>query len=204
MSLNLNLALILEKCHVFKSSLVIFGFWFQDSRNNLELGIFQLLSPNSSSVTKIKWNWCPICQNWQKIGHFHAISRVLENSWKFPGMMKCWNSVLKIKFLDINWVGFIPYMLKSVKTSQFQGFSGILESWIPESRSHNIFQKVQKIDTNIIYRLVFWKFHQKPRKNSLFRKVVKYLGKSGSRKKTKSIDELILTWKFFSTKHESC
>ena len=35
--------------------------------------IFQLLRPNSSSVTKIKLNWCPICQNLQKIGHFQAI-----------------------------------------------------------------------------------------------------------------------------------
>ena len=155
MSLNLNLALILEKCHVFKSSLVIFGFWFQDSRNDLELVIFELLRPNWSSVTKIKWNRCPICQNWQKIGHFQAISRVPENSWKFPGMMKCWNSVLKIKFLDINWVGFIPYMLISVKTSQFLGTSEILESWIPWSRNHNISPNVCKIITNMLLRLVF-------------------------------------------------
>ena len=138
MSLNLNLALIIEKCHVLEFSLVIFGFWFQDSRNDLELDIFQSLRPNSSSVTKIKLNWCPICQNLQKIGHFQAISRVPENFWKFPGMMKFWNSVLKIKFLDINWVGIIPYMLKSVKTSQFQGTSGILESWIPGSRNYDI------------------------------------------------------------------
>ena len=155
MSLNLNLALIIEKCHDFELSLVISGFWFQDSRNNLELGIFQLLRPNSSSVTKIKWNRCPICQNWQKIGQFQAISRVPENSWKFPGMMKFLNSVLKIKFLDINWVGFIPYMLISVKTSQFQGTSGILESWIPGSRNHNISSNVRKINTNMLCRLVF-------------------------------------------------
>ena len=155
MSLNLNLALILEKCHVFKSSLVIFGFWFQDSRNNLELGIFQFLRPNSSSVTKIKWNRCPICQNWQRIGQFQAISRVPENSWKNPGMMKFLNSVLKIKFLDINWVGFIPYMLISVKTSQFQGTSGILESWIPGSRNSDISLNVRKIITNMLHRLVF-------------------------------------------------
>ena len=155
MSLNLNLALIIEKCHVFELSLVIFGFWFQNSKNNLELGIFQLLRPNSSSVTKIKWNLCPICQNWQKFDQFQAISRVPENSWKFPGMMKFLNSVLKIKFLDINWVGFIPYMLISVKTSQFQGTSGILESWIPGSRNHNISSNVRKINTNMLCRLVF-------------------------------------------------
>ena len=137
MSLNLNWVLLIE-CHVFELSLVIFGFWFQDSRNNLELGIFELLGPNSSSVTKNKWNRCPICQNWQKIGQFQAISRVPENSWKFPGMMKFLNSVLKIKFLDTNWVGFITYMLISVRTSQFQGTSGILESWIPGSRNYDI------------------------------------------------------------------
>ena len=155
MSLNLNLALIIEKCHDFELSLVISGFWFQDSRNNLELGIYQLLRPNSSSVTKIKWNLCPICQNWQKFDQFQAISRVPENSWKFPGMMKFLNSVLKIKFLDINWVGFIPYMLISVKTSQFQGTSGILESWIPGSRNYNICPNVRKINTNMLLRLVF-------------------------------------------------
>ena len=116
MSLNLNLALIIEKCHVLEFSLVIFGFWFQDSRNDLELDIFQSLRPISSPVTKINWNWCPICPNWQKNGHFQSISRVPENSWKFPGMMKFRNSVLKIKFLDINWLGFMPYMLISVKT----------------------------------------------------------------------------------------
>ena len=53
-------------------------------------------------------------------------------------------------------MGNIPYILKSVKSGQFQGFSGILESWIPGSRSHNIFQKVQKIYTNMLCRLVFY------------------------------------------------
>ena len=149
----MNLALIIEKCHDFELSLVISGFWFQDSRNNL--GIFQLLRPNSSSVTKIKWNLCPICQNWQKFDQFQTISRVPENSWKFPGMMKFLNSVLKIKFLDINWVGFIPYMLISVKTSQFQGTSGILESWIPGSRNHNISSNGRKVNTNMLCRLIF-------------------------------------------------
>ena len=36
------------------------------------------------------------------------------------------------------------------------------------------------------------------------KKIVKSLGKSGCWKKTKSIDELILTRKLFSLKHESC
>ena len=155
MSLNLNLTLIIEKCPIPDN------FWnpgikiqkLPEIIQNFD--IFQLLRPNSSSVTKIEWNLCPICQNWQKFDQFQAISRVSENSWKFPGMMKFLNSVLKIKFLDINWVGFIPYMLISVKTSQFQGTSGILESWIPGSRNHNISSNVGKINTNMLCRLVF-------------------------------------------------
>ena len=103
----------------------------------------------------IKLIWCPICQNWPKIGNFQAISRVPEKFWKFPRMMKFWNSMLKIKFLDIYCVGLIPYMLKLVKTSQFQGTFGILESWIPGSRNHNISQNVRKINTNMLRRLVF-------------------------------------------------
>ena len=34
--------------------------------------------------------------------NFQARPRVPENFWKFPGMMEFQNSVLKIKFLDIN------------------------------------------------------------------------------------------------------
>ena len=118
--------------------------------------IFQLLRPNSSSVTKIKLNWCPICQNWQKNGHFQALSRVPEIFWKFPGMMKFWNNVLKIKFLGMNWVGLMPYKLILVKTSQFLGTSGILVSRFPRSRNHNISQNVCKINTNMLPRLVFF------------------------------------------------
>ena len=155
MSLNLNLALIIEKCPIS-------GYFWNPGIKIQKLpeiiqnhDIFQSLRPNSSSVTKIKWNLCLIYPNWQKIGHLKAISRVPENSCKFPGMMKFWNSVLKIKFLDINWLGFTPYILISVKTSQFQGTSGILESWIPGSRNHNISQNVRKINTNMLRRLVF-------------------------------------------------
>ena len=117
--------------------------------------IFKFLKQNSCLVTKIKPNWCPTHQNWQKNSHFQAKSRVPENFWKFPGLIEFWNSVMKIKFLDINWKGFIPYMLKSVKTSQFQGTSGILESWIPGSRNHDIPLNVHKINTNMQLRLVF-------------------------------------------------
>ena len=120
----------------FQSHTQIISGRFQDWLN---LGI-----PHWKSCFRPKneWERYPRRWNWQKIGHFQAISTLPENFWKFPGMMKFWNSGLKIKFLDINWVGLIPCMLKSVKTSQFQGTSG-----------------------------------------------------------TKSIDELILTWKFFFWLH---
>ena len=124
-----------------------------------------------SSRPKIEWKIYPTCQTCQKLVHFQRSSRVPDNSLKIPGMMKFWNSRLKFKFFDINWVGFIPYMLKSVKTSQFQGTSGILESWIPGSRNHDISQNVRKINTNMLRRLVFQKFYQKPSKNTFFLKV---------------------------------
>ena len=195
MSLNLNLALILEKCHVFKSSLVIFGFLFQDWWN------FGIPHWKSCSRQKNEWEKYPICWNWQKVGHFQAISRVPENFWKFPGMIKLWSSGLKIKFLDINWVELTPYMLNSVKTSQFQGISGTLLSWIPWSRNHKISLYVCKINTNMLHRVVFWRFHQK---NTFFWKRTYFPGKPLIRKKTKSIDELIFTRKFFSAKRQSC
>ena len=83
-------------------------------------------------------------------------------------MMKFGNSVLKIKFLDVNRVGLIPYILKSVKTSQFQGASGILESWIPGSRNHNISPNVCKINTNMLLRLVFYESYKKLSKKGFF------------------------------------
>ena len=124
-----------------------------------------------------------------------------KNIRKFPGMMKFWNSGLKIKFLDINWVELTPYMLNSVKTSQFQGISGTLLSWIPWSRNHKISLYVCKINTNMLHRLVFWQFHQK---NTFFWKRTYSPGKPLIWKKTKSIDELILAWKFFLTECQSC
>ena len=129
---------------------------FQDSGSALELASFdwyQHIGYESHSVYAKKLDFQHI------ISKFQAISRVPENFWKFPGMIKFWNSVLKIMFLDINWVGFILYMLISVKTSQFQGTSGILESWIPGSRNHNISSNVRKINTNMLCRLVFERNH---------------------------------------------
>ena len=46
-------------------------------------------------------------------------------------------------------------MLKIVKTSQYQGTSGILESWIQGSRHHNIFSIIHKINTDMLHRLVY-------------------------------------------------
>ena len=71
-------------------------------------------------------------------------------------------------------------MLKTVKTSQLQGISGNLKSWIPVSRHDNIFSKVCKNNTNMLGKLVFKKLYEKPTKNTFFCKVAYYLGKSGS------------------------
>ena len=132
---------------------------FQSSRQFLEDsridGILEFRIENHVLGQKLSWKSTLYVKIGKKIGHFQAIIRVPENFWKFPGMMKFWNSVLKIKFLDINWVGFISYMLKSVKTSQFQGTSGILESWIPGSRNHNISSNVCKMNTNMLCKLAF-------------------------------------------------
>ena len=73
-----------------------------------------------------------------KIGHFQVIPRDPENFWKFQGMMKFWNSALKVKFLDYAWVEKIPYMLKSVKSSQFQGNFQSSRKLLEVSRSDGI------------------------------------------------------------------
>ena len=147
-------------------------------------GIFQFWGQIHVQGQKLCWidastNWCPICQNFPKICNFQVISRVPENFWKFPGMMEFLNSMLKIKFLDKRWVGKIPHMLKAAKTSQFQGYSRILESWIPGTRNHNIFSKVRKNNTNMLGKL-FFLFYQKPPKNAFFWKVAYFLGKRQS------------------------
>ena len=119
----------------FKCFMISFISKYKNYQTYQKHDIFQSLRPNSSSVTKIKWNLCPICQNWQKFDQFQAISRVPENSWNFPGMMKFSNSVLKIKFLDINWVRLIPYMLKSAKTSYSMALP---KSWNPKFQGPEI------------------------------------------------------------------
>ena len=86
------------------------------------------------------------------------------------------------------------YMLKSVKKSQFQDFTWILESYIQGSRNRYVFQKVQKFYTNLL--CCFFLCNQKPPENSLFLIISKYFGKSSSQKKTNSIYELILNWFF--------
>ena len=102
------------------------------------------------SVKKIRLNLCPIRQNWQKL----AISRGYPEYQGISRSFHFWNSVLKIKFLEKSLVGFVSYMLKAVKTGH-SGHSGILESWIPGSRNHNIPSNVHKINTDMLPRLVF-------------------------------------------------
>ena len=92
---------------------------------------FGILNSKSNSRLKIEWKKFPIPWNSQKIGNFQENFRIPNNSWKIPEMMEFWNSGLKIKFLDNNWVGKTPYTLKLANTSQIQGIPGFLDVWIP-------------------------------------------------------------------------
>ena len=56
---------------------------------------FLILHWKSCSRSKNEWEKHPIHWNWQKIGHFQAISRVPGNFWKFPGLMEYLNFALK-------------------------------------------------------------------------------------------------------------
>ena len=76
--------------------------------------------------------------------------------------------------------------------------SGCLDSRIQKSKDA---PKSAKNCYNYAIGVIFFEILSK---TALFWKVVKSLGKSGNWKKTKSIDELILTWKFFLLKHQSC
>ena len=142
--------------------------------------IFSILGWNSSSVTKIKLNWCPISQIWPKNGHFQGNSRVPVNSRKIPGMMEFWNSALKFKFLYKNWVGKMPYMLNFAKTRQIQGIPGFLESWIPGSKNQKVAsksaEKQYKYATGVISFLIY-------SKSAFFCKVAYLLCKSGNFKR---------------------
>ena len=123
--------------------------------------IFSILGSNSNSVTKIKLNWCPTSQIWQKNGHFQGNSRVPVNSRKIPGVMEFWNFASKIKFLDKNWVGKTPYMLNLAKTWQIQGVPGFLEFWIPGSKNQKLLPKVRKNNTNMLPGLFLFLFNHK-------------------------------------------
>ena len=76
--------------------------------------------------------------------------------------------------------------------------SGCLDSRVQKSKNA---PKCVKNYYNYAIGVIFFEILSK---TALFWKVVKSLGKSGNWKKTKSIDELILTWKFFLLKHQSC
>ena len=131
---------------------------------------------------------------------FQRHSRVPGSSWKIPGKEEFFNFVMKIKFLDKIWVGKTPYMLKSAKPHQIQGIPGFLDVWIPGFKNQKMLPKVR----NNITIMLQGHFFLILSKTALFCKVAYFLCKSSSRKKTKSIDELILTWKFFLAEHQSC
>ena len=153
MSLNWNLT---QKLKNWNFSGIPDIFWIWDKKRYLgylKITLFSFLWSDSSSVTKIKWNWYPICQIWPKNGRFQGNSRVPGNSWKIPGMMDFINSALKIKFFDKNWVGKIPYTLKLAKTRQIQGIPGFLEFWIPGSRTPKMLPNVRKNNTIMLWGL---------------------------------------------------
>ena len=147
-----------------------------DFKNFIIPGNFQ----EFSGTLDIAWNWPIFCQ-FCHIGHLFHLIFVTElefglNDWKMPNsrlFLESWNQNPKItRDNSKTWhFSFIPYMLKLVKTNQFQGTFGILESWIPGSRNHDISQNVRKINTNMLHRLVFKKSYQQPSKKAFFWKV---------------------------------
>ena len=112
---------------------------------------------NSKGQIQVQWQKLSVIDaQYVKNDRKLAISRQYPEFLKIPGrFQKWWNFETlywKSSFLtQTEWV--IPYMLISNKTSQFQSTSGILESWIPHSRNHNISPNVCKINTNMLLSL---------------------------------------------------
>ena len=103
-----NLTFVTEHEFGHKNWKMLFFWCFQMSFNSKSRNYkrykktcpFLILRLNSCRVTK--WNQAELMPNTSKlakIGHFQSISRVPENFWKLLGMMKFWNSVLKMEFL---------------------------------------------------------------------------------------------------------
>ena len=130
---------------------------FQISRKFLErfqkYMNFEILTSKSISVTKIEWKWYPMCWNWPKTAISWELPDFRKISGKISGQLEFWNSELKIKFSDKNWVGKIPNTLKLVKISQFQAISRFPDFQIPDSRKSQMSPKVCKIIVNMLYWL---------------------------------------------------
>ena len=139
-----------------------------------------------------------------KNGHFQAISRVPENFWKFPGLMKYWNFALKMKFLDKNWVGKISHILKMVQICQFQGSSGFLEAWNPGLKTSRWSQKCPKM-MKICYTNFFCSYILKNYPFlKIFSRSTQKCCKTAPHNSKKYSAELIFKLNFFLAEHESC
>ena len=99
----------------------------------------------------IQFLQCAMCWNWPKTAISWELPDFRKISGKISGQLEFWNSALKIKFSDKNWVGKIPITLKLVKIRQFQAISRFPDFQIPDSRKSQMSPKVCKIIVNMLY-----------------------------------------------------
>ena len=106
--------------------------------------------------------------------------KFLDNFQKFqknPGKLEFWNSGLKIKLSDQNWVGKIPNMLKLVKNSNFQRISRFSGIWNLEIWKFWKSPKMPKINLQMTMGFVFLIIITK----GSFWNIFTFLGKIGGR-----------------------
>ena len=102
-----------------------------------------------------QYHWHLRDQNCPKMCHLPTISWVQKNFRKVSEMRKVFNSMVKTKFLDKNWVGKMPSTLKLGKNSQIYR---ILVFWvlgISRSKSTTPCQKVLQNIKKMIQKLFF-------------------------------------------------
>ena len=91
-------------------------------------------SVKSNSGTEINLKWCPIHRNWWRKANCGKFPDFQNISRKNPEKWEIWNSELKIKASDLNWVGKTPNVLKFAKTSQLPGIFRFSDFQFPDSR----------------------------------------------------------------------
>ena len=77
-------------------------------------------------------------------------------------MLDIWNSELKIKISDLNWVGKIAHILKLAKTSQFPGISRFQISKFQIPEISRCLQKLPKINIDMLHQSFLQIFSKKP------------------------------------------